>query len=167
MRALEFTRLIEEPMSLPDVQRVTGKVDPAIQKGIEDLEKIAQQDPEQADGILKYFQDLYAKIKSKVSASEDIEVLEDQTGIMTTQVADATMDLLAKIMSDPKALQALGGEQAIKTIKDDILTQRAQRIKSARDEGDLDATNRLNKFLTDYDSKINELVTKIMESERQ
>ena len=101
MRALEFTRLIEEPMSLPDVQRVTGKVDPAIQKGIEDLEKIAQQDPEQADGILKYFQDLYAKIKSKVSASEDIEVLEDQTGIMTTQVADATMDLLAKIMSDP------------------------------------------------------------------
>jgi len=167
MRALEFTRLIEEPMTLPDVQRVTGKVDPAIQKGIEDLEKIAQQDPEQADGILKYFQDLYAKIKSKVSASEDIEVLEDQTGIMTTQVADATMDLLAKIMSDPVALQALGGEQAIKTIKDDILTQRAQRIKSARDEGDLDATNRLNKFLTDYDSKIDELVNKIMESERQ
>jgi len=166
MRALEFTRLIEEPMSLPDVQRVTGKVDPAIQKGIEDLEKIAQQDPEQADGILKYFQDLYAKIKSKVSASEDIEVLEDQTELMTTQVADATMDLLAKIMSDPVALQALGGEQAIKTIKDDILTQRAQRIKDAetvgvekgREEGQREAEQAVVNIFDDIDQLAKKIV---------
>jgi len=168
MRSLEFTRLLEDTVTTADLPRInSGKpVDPAIQKGIEDLEKIAQQDPEQADSILKYFQDLYSKIKSKVSASEDIEVLEDnQTAI--GQYADATMDLIAKIMSNPQALQALGGEQEIKTIKDSILTQRAQRIKDAEDVGDKRATERLNQFLTNYDTSIDGLVDKIMESERQ
>ena len=66
MRALEFTRLIEEPMTLPDVQRVTGKVDPQLAKAIDAAVSKVQKEP----NLLQKFKNIAKLVASKINSKQ-------------------------------------------------------------------------------------------------
>jgi len=152
MRALEFTRLIEEPVTQQDLDRIkSGKpVDPELEKALADLQPQAEQDPS-VFAKAKEIVSKYLKQLQQIAKTESAEVLEDnptpvvQGGIRSVSseitqqfdnfeaVVNATMLKLAKDynldMNDAK----------IKTIRDmmlrDIRDISARRVEKGREEG--------------------------------
>ena len=168
MRALEFTRLIEKP-----VDQV--KVDPKLDQALDNVEDAIEKNP----GLLQKFKQIALNLKQKAqqvlakqgqqgTELESVEIIEDDMSAIAVNT-QAVSAVIKNIMANME-LQSKS-PQEVKTIEDGLLRELTNLARSERvagiDIGDTQATERLNKFLEDYDTSIDGLVDKIMESERQ
>lgn len=142
MRALEFTRLIEEPMTLPDVQRVTGKVDPQLAKAIDAAVSKVQKEP----NLLQKFKNIAKLVASKINSKQT----EDQQQV---QAVDQQNDPAVLGMMMKKLLSQTPEEQA-KTMQDPVL-------RALRDLVASQVYDEVENYQAQYDTEISNLAVKL------
>ena len=174
MRALEFTRLIEEPVTQQDLDRVqSGKpVDPELEKALADLQPKAEQDPsvfaKAKEIVAKYLKQL-----QQIAKTESAEVLEDNP---TPVVQGGIRSISSEITQQYDRFEAIVNQRIldlgldmqddkVKTIRDmmlrDIRDLSARRVEKGRDEGQQAA----EQAVVDIFGDIDELAKKIVKYE--
>jgi len=168
MRALEFTRLIEEPVTQQDLNRVqSGKpVDPELEKALADLQPKAEQDPsifaKAKDIVSKYLKQL-----QQFAKTESVDVLEDDMGIrgINPQITQQ-YDKFEAIVNQRILELGLDMQDAkVKTIRDamlrDIRDLSARRVEKGRDEGREEAKLESQKAIQTLNNEIKILAKKV------
>ena len=168
MRALEFTRLIEEPVTQQDLNRVqSGKpVDPELEKALADLQPKAEQDPsifaKAKDIVSKYLKQL-----QQFAKTESVDVLEDDMGIrgINPQITQQ-YDKFEAIVNQRILELGLDMQDAkVKTIRDamlrDIGDLSARRVEKGRDEGREEAKLESQKAIQTLNNEIKILAKKV------
>ena len=174
MRALEFTRLIEEPMSLPDVQRVTGQNNPIDQldKTIQNIDDEVKQDPRFLDLVKKRLAAFKTKLSQLATTkpTEDVEVLEDE---QTAQTVDKLPDYVSNFItqfglnpSDPKVktqvdnlMRGINNDKAVLIKQKDA--EKDQEYERGKEEGKAEEEQAVVNIFGDID----ELAKKIVKYE--
>ena len=174
MRALEFTRLIEEPVTQQDLDRVqSGKpVDPELEKALADLQPKAEQDPsvfaKAKEIVAKYLKQL-----QQVAKTESAEVLEDNP---TPVVQGGIRSISSEITQQYDRFEAIVNQRIldlgldmqddkVKTIRDmmlrDIRDLSARRVEKGRDEGREEARKESQKAIQTLNSEMKILAKKV------
>jgi hypothetical protein len=162
MRALEFTRLTEDPITPVDMQRVqSGKpVDPELAQALADLQPAAEQD-----------NDLFTRVKSVVSSYlkklqqlanteiESVEVLEDaQTALQYDKFEAIVNQRILELGLDMQ-------DANVRTIRDkmlrDIRDLSATRVEKGRQEGREEAVQHSQEIIQDLNNEIKTLAKKV------
>lgn len=174
MRALEFTRLIEEPVTQQDLDRVTsGKpVDPELEKALADLQPKAEQDPS-VFAKAKEIVSKYLKQLQQVAKTESAEVLEDNP---TPVVKGGIRSISSEITQQYDRFEAIVNQRIldlgldmqddkVKTIRDmmlrDIRDLSARRVEKGRDEGREEAKSESQKVIQTLNNEIKILAKKV------
>lgn len=174
MRALEFTRLLEEPMAPGDIERVRSSkpVDPKLDQALSDVQTAIENDP----SLLQKFKQIVINTKQKAqqllknsnqgdpntkTEIESVEVIEDaQAHTAASDYSDAIKGIIATLANQGQPTQSIQDE-VLKQINALVQSEKAISFQQGDEQGEARGKANANKVLKQLSSEIRLLAQKV------